>query len=417
MLGGLPLVAAVIADDRSSGRDREGADDEERPGSSGHGCTVAANRLRSREGVCCPPACLGRRARERRLTRLFRAQTTGRYTLESNGDVQRAARAGQGRDRRGHGRGRPRAHSTTPITRSSSTCASRTSGRRVICPARSTYPRGNLESRIEALVPDKSREIVVVLRRRRALGVRGQVARRARLRQRLLADRRLRRVEAERQRVRDARRRSPPSSARATRATSSSRRSARRASRSCSNARVLLIGAGGLGSPSSLYLAAAGVGTLGIVDADVVDDSNLQRQIVHSTNTLGEPKVLSAKRTIEALNPDVNGDPLRGAAHVGERGAHPRRRLGRDRRRRGQLPDALPRQRRLRLARHPCRARLDLPLRGPGHGLPPARRARATAASTPHRRRPSSRRAARRAAYSASYPASSARCRRARRSS
>ena len=71
------------------------------------------------------------------------------------------------------------------------------------------------------------------------------------------------------------------------------------------NSRVLLIGAGGLGSPASLYLAAAGVGTLGIVDADVVDDSNLQRQIVHSTDRLGEAKVLSAKRTIEALNPDV----------------------------------------------------------------------------------------------------------------
>jgi molybdopterin/thiamine biosynthesis adenylyltransferase/rhodanese-related sulfurtransferase len=71
------------------------------------------------------------------------------------------------------------------------------------------------------------------------------------------------------------------------------------------DARVLLIGAGGLGSPASLYLAAAGVGTLGIVDADVVDESNLQRQIVHSTDRLGEPKVLSAKRTLEALNPDV----------------------------------------------------------------------------------------------------------------
>jgi sulfur-carrier protein adenylyltransferase/sulfurtransferase len=69
--------------------------------------------------------------------------------------------------------------------------------------------------------------------------------------------------------------------------------------------RVLLVGAGGLGSPAALYLAAAGVGTLGIVDADVVDDSNLQRQIIHSTDTLGEPKVESAKRTIEALNPDV----------------------------------------------------------------------------------------------------------------
>ncbi len=71
------------------------------------------------------------------------------------------------------------------------------------------------------------------------------------------------------------------------------------------DARVLLVGAGGLGSPAALYLAAAGVGTLGIVDADVVDESNLQRQIIHATDRLGEPKVHSAKRTIEALNPDV----------------------------------------------------------------------------------------------------------------
>ncbi len=71
------------------------------------------------------------------------------------------------------------------------------------------------------------------------------------------------------------------------------------------DARVLLIGAGGLGSPAALYLAAAGVGTIGIIDPDVVDDSNLQRQIVHSTERLGEPKVDSAKRTIEALNADV----------------------------------------------------------------------------------------------------------------
>jgi len=70
--------------------------------------------------------------------------------------------------------------------------------------------------------------------------------------------------------------------------------------------RILLIGAGGLGSPSSLYLAAAGVGTLGIVDDDAVDESNLQRQIVHSLERLGEPKAESAKRTIEALNPDVD---------------------------------------------------------------------------------------------------------------
>jgi molybdopterin/thiamine biosynthesis adenylyltransferase/rhodanese-related sulfurtransferase len=69
--------------------------------------------------------------------------------------------------------------------------------------------------------------------------------------------------------------------------------------------RILLIGAGGLGSPASLYLAAAGVGRLGIVDADIVDESNLQRQIAHSLDTLGAPKVDSAKRAINALNPDV----------------------------------------------------------------------------------------------------------------
>jgi len=72
------------------------------------------------------------------------------------------------------------------------------------------------------------------------------------------------------------------------------------------DSRVLLIGAGGLGSPASLYLAAAGVGTLGIVDDDRVDATNLQRQIAHSTETLGDWKADSAKATIEALNPDVN---------------------------------------------------------------------------------------------------------------
>ena len=72
------------------------------------------------------------------------------------------------------------------------------------------------------------------------------------------------------------------------------------------DSRILLIGAGGLGSPASLYLAAAGIGTLGIIDADIVDETNLQRQIAHSLDTLGTPKVDSAKRAIEALNPDVN---------------------------------------------------------------------------------------------------------------
>ena len=69
--------------------------------------------------------------------------------------------------------------------------------------------------------------------------------------------------------------------------------------------RVLLLGAGGLGSPAGLYLAAAGVGTLGIVDADTVDASNLQRQILHGTDRLGMPKVDSAEKTITNLNPDV----------------------------------------------------------------------------------------------------------------
>jgi sulfur-carrier protein adenylyltransferase/sulfurtransferase len=71
------------------------------------------------------------------------------------------------------------------------------------------------------------------------------------------------------------------------------------------DARVLLVGAGGLGSPAALYLAAAGVGTLGIVDADIVDDSNLQRQVVHTTDRVGIPKVESARIAIESLNPDV----------------------------------------------------------------------------------------------------------------
>ncbi len=69
--------------------------------------------------------------------------------------------------------------------------------------------------------------------------------------------------------------------------------------------KALLIGAGGLGSPASLYLAAAGVGTIGIVDFDVVDLSNLQRQVVHTTDRVGEKKVESARRTLTALNPDV----------------------------------------------------------------------------------------------------------------
>ena len=71
------------------------------------------------------------------------------------------------------------------------------------------------------------------------------------------------------------------------------------------SAKVLIIGAGGLGSPAAMYLAAAGVGTIGIADADVVDLSNLQRQIIHTTPDLGKPKVESAAETMRQMNPDV----------------------------------------------------------------------------------------------------------------
>ncbi len=75
--------------------------------------------------------------------------------------------------------------------------------------------------------------------------------------------------------------------------------------------KVFITGAGGLGSPVALYLAAAGIGTIGIIDDDVVDMSNLQRQILHSTRTLNKPKVESAKETLEALNPDVKVVPYK----------------------------------------------------------------------------------------------------------
>jgi molybdopterin/thiamine biosynthesis adenylyltransferase/rhodanese-related sulfurtransferase len=72
------------------------------------------------------------------------------------------------------------------------------------------------------------------------------------------------------------------------------------------DAKVLMLGAGGLGSPAALYLAAAGVGTIGIIDMDVVDESNLQRQILHNLDRVGDRKVDSAKKTLTLLNPDVN---------------------------------------------------------------------------------------------------------------
>jgi molybdopterin/thiamine biosynthesis adenylyltransferase/rhodanese-related sulfurtransferase len=166
-------------------------------------------------------------------------------------------------------------------------------------------PRGNLESRIESVIPDRSREIVVYC----AVGARSAFA--AKSLGELgyehvaslvggFADWKHNGYDYETPRAL-----SPAQRARYSRHILIPEVGEEGQQRLL-DARVLLIGAGGLGSPASLYLAAAGVGTLGIVDADVVDDSNLQRQIVHSMNTLGEPKVQSAKHAIEALNPDVH---------------------------------------------------------------------------------------------------------------
>jgi adenylyltransferase/sulfurtransferase len=77
------------------------------------------------------------------------------------------------------------------------------------------------------------------------------------------------------------------------------------------SSRVLVVGLGGLGSPAAFYLAAAGVGTLGLLDSDVVEESNLQRQVLHRTSDIGRPKTESAADAIGALNPDVRVDPIR----------------------------------------------------------------------------------------------------------
>ena len=82
------------------------------------------------------------------------------------------------------------------------------------------------------------------------------------------------------------------------------------------DSKVLLLGTGALGSPSALYLAAAGVGTIGLVDFDVVDMSNLQRQIIHTTDRVGMLKTESAQKAINALNPGDQGDSSRRAAHA-----------------------------------------------------------------------------------------------------
>ena len=178
-----------------------------------------------------------------------------------------------------------------------------------------------------------------------------------------------------------------------------------------------MLGAGGLGSPAALYLAAAGVGTIGIIDMDVVDASNLQRQILHNMDRIGDRKVDSAKKTLTLLNPDVNVvtyDIRLGADNVLDiidgydiivdgTDNFPTRYLLNDA---SLLKKDIPRG-----------VRCDLPLRGPGQRSSIRTTARATAACCPSRRPPRWRRRAPRPACSACCPASSVRCRRWRRSS
>ncbi len=165
-------------------------------------------------------------------------------------------------------------------------------------------PRGNLESRIEAAVPDKSRPVLLYC----ASGSRSAFAAKS------LEELGYENVVSLAGGFTDWKRNGLPFEIPQALDESKRRRYSRHllipevgeeGQLKLLESRVLLIGAGGLGSPASLYLAAAGVGTIGIVDDDAVDESNLQRQIVHSTERLGEPKAESAKRTIEALNPDV----------------------------------------------------------------------------------------------------------------
>ena len=133
-------------------------------------------------------------------------------------------------------------------------------------------------------------------------------------------------------------------------------------------AKVLCVGAGGLGSPASLYLAAAGVGTLGLVDFDTVDFSNLQRQVLYDTADVGRSKLGAAKARLTGLNPDVNvvthETALKSSNALEILGQYRR-----DRRRRRQLPHQVSRERCLRAARQAERVRQHLPVRRAGVGV------------------------------------------------
>jgi molybdopterin/thiamine biosynthesis adenylyltransferase/rhodanese-related sulfurtransferase len=166
-------------------------------------------------------------------------------------------------------------------------------------------PRGHLESRIEGVVPDRSQRVILYC----ASGNRSALAAHT-----LSTDLGYERVESMTGGITLWKDRGYAVEVPKTMSAEQRERYSRHilipeigesGQRKLLEARVLLLGAGGLGSPTALYLAAAGVGTIGIVDNDVVDLSNLQRQVIHNTERIGIPKVDSAEQTIKALNPDV----------------------------------------------------------------------------------------------------------------
>src|SRR5947199_10174142 len=172
-------------------------------------------------------------------------------------------------------------------------------------PGAKHVPRGYLESRIEGAVPDRSRHLILYC----ASGSRSAYAART-----LVEDLGYEHVESLRGGITLWKDRGYEVDVPRTLTSQQRERYSRHlllpevgieGQQKLVDAKVLLLGAGGLGSPTALYLAAAGVGTLGIVDNDEVDLSNLQRQVIHSSERIGMPKVDSAAATITALNPDV----------------------------------------------------------------------------------------------------------------
>jgi sulfur-carrier protein adenylyltransferase/sulfurtransferase len=173
-------------------------------------------------------------------------------------------------------------------------------------PGAKHVPRGYLESRIEGAVPDRSQHVILYC----ASGSRSAYAART-----LVEDLGYEQVESMRGGITLWKDRGYEVEVPRTLTSEQRERYSRHlllpevgaeGQQKLLDAKVLLLGAGGLGSPAALYLAAAGVGTLGIVDSDEVDLSNLQRQVIHSTDRVGVSKVDSAEQTISALNPDVN---------------------------------------------------------------------------------------------------------------